>query len=379
MSLTVCLGAYSLHYIQGGAYFWAFLNWALGLHHLGCRVIWLDSVLPGTPPAKIRTDTARLQRYLGPFGLAEEIAIIYWDGTSLPDGVGEFVGLDVATQADLFLNLGYGLPPEVVQRFRRSAFIDIDPGLTQTWLSLGQLEIAPHDVYFTYGETVGQPRSRIDSGGLTWCYTPPPVFLPAWPDTQANPGAPYTTVSNWWGDEDWVQIDGTWVDNSKRAAYLDYLDLPMRTSVQLELALPLAENNDATNDLQLLARHGWRLKHVSEVSSTPAAHRHYVQQSRGEFSCMKRGYILLDTAWTSERTLNYLASGRPAVIQHTGESRFLPDAEGLFRFRSLDEAARCLAAAEKDYDRHSRAARALVEEYYNATKVLSNVLQRALP
>jgi hypothetical protein len=45
MSLTVCLGAYSLRFSKAGAYRSMFLNWALGLKANGINVIWLDSVL----------------------------------------------------------------------------------------------------------------------------------------------------------------------------------------------------------------------------------------------------------------------------------------------------------------------------------------------
>ena len=80
----------------------------------------------------------------------------------------------------------------------------------------------------------------------------------------------------------------------------------------------------------------------------------------------------------SDRTLCYLASGRPAVVQHTGVSRLLPDADGLFRFRNLDEAAAALAAAEADYERHCRQARALAEEHFDARRIVARVLERAL-
>ena len=111
---------------------------------------------------------------------------------------------------------------------------------------------------------------------------------------------------------------------------------------------------------------------------TPDDYRTYVQRSRGEFSCAKPFYIRLETAIMHDRTLHYLASGKPAVVQYTGPSKFLPDAEGLFRFRNLDEAAGALAALESDYDRHCRLARALAEEYFDAAKVLQRVLERAL-
>jgi len=50
----------------------------------------------------------------------------------------------------------------------------------------------------------------------------------------------------------------------------------------------------------------------------------------------------------------------------------------VFRFRSMDEAVRALAAAEADYARHSRLARALAEEYFDGCRVIARVLERAL-
>ena len=91
--------------------------------------------------------------------------------------------------------------------------------------------------------------------------------------------------------------------------------------------------------------------------SPPWDYQRYVQASQGEFSCAKPSCVRLQNAWVSDRTLCYLASGKPAVVQHTGASRFLPDAEGLFRFRTLEEAAHALSAAQSDYERHGRLAR----------------------
>ena len=74
----------------------------------------------------------------------------------------------------------------------------------------------------------------------------------------------------------------------------------------------------------------------------------------------------------------YLASGKPAVVQYTGPSRYLPDAEGLVRFRTMDEAVRALALVESDYERHCRSARALAEEHFEARRVVGRVLESAL-
>src|SRR5947207_692303 len=114
-----------------------FLNWALGLRSLGCRVIWLTSVFPGISKDQVRADVAELKRALQPFGLGEHLALMMQTGEDVPSGMGETFDGEAATQADFFLNLAY-LPPAIVRRFRRSAFVDIDPGLTQNWISRGE-------------------------------------------------------------------------------------------------------------------------------------------------------------------------------------------------------------------------------------------------
>ena len=114
------------------------------------------------------------------------------------------------------------------------------------------------------------------------------------------------------------------------------------------------------------------------MAGTPEDYHAYVQSSRGEFSCAKPSCIRLANAWISDRTLCYLASGKPAVVQHTGDSSFLPQAEGLFRFRDPDEAVRALAAVEEDYERQCRLARAFAEEHFDGRRVVERVLERAL-
>jgi len=82
-------------------------------------------------------------------------------------------------------------------------------------------------------------------------------------------------------------------------------------------------------------------------------------------------------AWVSDRTLCYMASGKPVVVQDTGPSRVLPNGEGMFRFSTLEQAAGALAAVNADYQRHCRAARALVERHFDARRVAATILERA--
>jgi hypothetical protein len=376
MSLTVCLApAKTMSYPRGGGHLWVYLHWALGLRALGCRVIWLEALDLDEPLEVTKGNVAALRDHLDRYGLAESLALVSADGAPLPrDLAARVLDLEAAAEADLLINLWHSLPATVVRRFRRSALIDTDPGLLQVWMAAGTVRVAPHDLYFTIGETVGTPAARFPDCGLRWLYTPPPVFLPEWPAQIPDGAAPYTTVAHWWGGT--FEFNGVTYNHEKRLAFLEYLDLPTRTSAKLELAVCLGEYYEEYR--RLMEPRGWRLREAWDVSSTPDDYRAYVQRSRGEFSCAKPSTVALDTAWVSDRTLGYLASGRPAVVQHTGPSRILPDAEGLFRFRSLDEAAHALATAEADYERHSRLARALAEEHFDARRVVGRVLERAL-
>lgn len=383
MSLKVCLCANICHKNRSGGCAWLYLNWALGLRALGCQVIWLEAVEVddlNTPENELQEYLALLKNRLKQHGLADcSIALCSGTGEPLPwDASGWYLTLeDAAREADLFLNVRYQTHPGVVGRFRRSALVDTDPGLMQIWMSSGQLDMAWHDVYFTMSETVGTPVARVPDCGVRWHYTPLPVFLPAWPPTQAEPKAPFTTVSNWWGD--WMEFQGETLSNEKRTSFLEYLDLPSRTPAHLELALTLGPWDVDEEERRLLEQKGWRVRSLlGDGSFTPEEYHTYVQLSRGEFSCAKPFYVLLETSLLFDRNLHYLASGKPAIVQHTGPSKFLPDAEGLFRFRNLEEARVALSAVEADYDRHCRLARALAEEYFDARKVLGSVLERAL-
>ncbi|HEY6359685.1 MAG TPA: hypothetical protein VIX63_01205 [Vicinamibacterales bacterium] len=386
MSLSVCLApANTIAYPQGGGHLWVYLQWALALRALGCRVIWLEGIdlddsdssaaarrrrRGGDVAECVATLKSRLDRY----GLGDSLALYSMNGQPVPDTLAAGArDLDEAAGADLLVNLWHSQPARVVQRFRRSAFIDTDPGVLQIWVTTGDIHLARHDTYFTIGETVGTPSARFPDCGVRWFYTPPVVFLPEWPLCPADNGS-YTTVAHWWGGS--FEFDGATFCNEKRASFLEYIGLPEHARVPLELAVCLAEWHEEYR--RLMEPRGWRLREAWDVSATPDAYRAYIQRSRGEFSCAKPVYVSLETAWLSDRTLCYLASGKPAVVQHTGPSRVLPDNDGLFRFRTLDEAAAALEAAEADYDRHSRQARALAEEHFDGLQVVTRVLERAL-
>ena len=381
MSTTVCLLADTLYYPKGGGHLWVYLNWALGLRASGCRVIWLERIVPGRHPShEVQAKVAALKGHLEHYGLAEDLMLCSYTGEPTEEplpraAVEECLDFEAAAEADLLLNLGYRISPELLGRFRRSALLDIDPGLLQVWMNKGQISIPPHDVYFTIGETVGQPQAKFPDTGLKWQYTPPCVALDWWLPHHAPVDAPFTTVTHWSG-KGWMEDGGEAYRNDKRAGFLPFVDLPRSTAHPLELALLLAPWED--DERAALQERGWRVRDAHAAASTPWDYQQYIYDSYGEFSCAKPTYVRLETAWISDRTICYLASGKPAVVQHTGDSRILPDSAGLFRFRTVEEAAHCVEKVEVDYERQCRQARALAEEHFDAQKVVGHVLERAL-
>ncbi len=361
-----------------GGHFWVYLQYTHGLRRLGCEVFWLEALQPDDgrrPPAAIPTFLRRLEDY----GLGGA-AILYEPPGAPGEGEVRFVNVSqghaeaVLSRADLLLNFHYAMDPGLLSRFRRTALVDIDPGLLQFWIASGQLAVAPHDVYLTTGETVGVPGSRIEDCGLRWLHFRPPVCLDLWPYRYDPDARRFTTVSTWLGGEYVTEGKRVIYENDKRVSFLRFADLPTRTPTELELAIHLRDRLDDP-DRNLLEQKGWHVRPAQEVARTPEMYRSYIQGSRGEFSCAKPSCLEFQNGWVSDRTLCYLSSGKPAVVQHTGPNASLPDAgDGVFRFSSLDEAAEALAAIEADYKRHSLAARAIAETCFDSQAVLSEML-----
>jgi hypothetical protein len=367
VSLTVCICPRScIGYPTGGGYLWIFLNWALGLRSIGCNVIWLEEIWPSMGSAEARDLTTALMKNLQPYGLSNTLALHAPGGGDVPPAIGAgCLDLAAASEADVLLNFRYSLPPEVLQRFRRSALVDIDPGLLQTWMAHGFVDVAEHDVYLTIGEHIHDP-------GRTWHHVPPCVSLDWWTSCPAPRDAAFTTVGHWYAGG-WVDADEAADD--KRSGFLPHLDLPQRTSRSLEMALDLSADDPETRKLEAL---GWRVRNARTVAGTPWDYQHYVQGSLAEFSCAKPAYQRLGNAWLSDRTVCYLATGRPAVVEHTGPSAFLPDDAGLFRFRGREEAAACLERVVEDYEHQSALARAVAANCFDARRVTARALEVAV-
>jgi hypothetical protein len=96
----------------------------------------------------------------------------------------------------------------------------------------------------------------------------------------------------------------------------------------------------------------------------------------GEFTVAREQYVKPRTGWFSDRSVCYLAAGRPVVTQETGFSSYVPCGEGLFAFSTMEEAARSLNAIGADYPLHAAAAGSIAREYFDAAVVVRGMMAK---
>ncbi len=151
---------------EGGGHFWVYMQYAHGLHRLGCDVYWLERIGPADPETEGRLAATFIHR-MKRFGLEGKTLLYALDGAheGAPGSI-RFIGSrsstakTVLSRADLLLNFHYAIDPRLLSWARRTALVDIDPGLLQFWISAGQLAVPRHDRYLTTGETVGRGGAR---------------------------------------------------------------------------------------------------------------------------------------------------------------------------------------------------------------------------
>jgi hypothetical protein len=364
---------------QGG-HAWVFLQYLLGFRRLGWDVLFVDELDPArcTDEAGIACppEPSRNVRYVRDvmqrFGLGDAFALGGGrGGKSLGLGRAE-VFERVGRSAFLVNVMGFLKDEEILARAPRRVFLDIDPGFGQMWKALNLADVfRSHDDFVTIGENIGRPDCPVPTCGLPWITTPQPVVLEHWPCRPALPQAPWTSVASWRGAYGPVEYRGR-TYGLRVHEFRKFADLPRRSGRPFQLALDI--DPAETKDLALLATGGWSLVDPRRVAGDPWSYRDYVQGSRAEFMVAKNMYVQANSGWFSDRSLCYLASGRPVLAQDTGLRRLYPTGEGLLTFATLEEALDGVEAVERDYARHARAARALAEEYFDSDKVLSRLL-----
>jgi hypothetical protein len=160
---------------------------------------------------------------------------------------------------------------------------------------------------------------------------------------------------------------------SKSREFLRFIAAPKRAGETFEMAT----NIDNQRTRKKFEHNGWRLTSPLQMSVDYWLYRDYIQRSKGEFTVAKDQYVRLNTGWFSDRSACYLAAGRPVITQETGFTKNYGSKEGLLSFQTVDEIADAVREINADYAKHSRAARALAREVFEAEKVLGSILDRA--
>ena len=368
-----------------GGVIWDYIQYLLGFRSLGHQVLYLEDsgAWPYDPVAGTITDDCSfalqsLHKIFTDFDLSE--SWVYRNGADGKfHGAGEKVAREWLRHGDLLVNVSSaGWLRDYDLRVGHRMFIDGDPMFCQIGLLDGSNplyagRLRDHDSHFTFGLSVGQPGCLVPVDGITWRPTVQPVAIDQWPVSPVSADAPWTTVMNWASYKPKVWEGRTY--GQKNLEFNRFRDLPSKTNVPLRLAMGLGV--DGQRPAQELRQLGWDLVEPQEVVPDHSAYRSFLTNSRGEWSVAKHGYVEGRTGWFSCRTACYLAAGRPAVVQETGWSRHLPSNGGVIPFTTLEEAVEGLAEVERNYSKHSKAAREVSLEFFDAKKVCQDLLRHA--
>ena len=247
--------------------------------------------------------------------------------------------------------------------------------------------IDEHDDVISYGENIGNPGCPIPPLPMLRAKMRQPVLTDLWENDAVTRNA-FTTVGNWkQGGRD-IEFNGDIYYWSKHHEFLKFIDLPKMIFQPIELAMNLAKPETfrhrhgtvvpalgvANDEYDLLESNGWQLVDGPAFSTDPWQYRDYIIHSKGEFTFAKDQNIRLRSGWFSERSACYLAAGRPVITQDTGFGVTIPTGQGLFAFNTMDEIMAAFDAINSDYQKHSRAAKEIAEEYFRAETVLGKLL-----
>ncbi len=261
----------------------------------------------------------------------------------------------------------------------RILYIESDPGVEQIKVDKRIRStidyLNRHHALFTFGENVGTDRFPVPLHKLRWLPTRQPVVTDFW-KTRRAPAATsvFTSIANWstsgLKDIEWRGEKYLW---SKSREFLRFVAAPKKSGEPFELATDIKDEKTRTRFLA----NGWRFCSPHQMSVDYWEYRDYIRRSKGEFTVAKDQYVRLHTGWFSDRSACYLAAGRPVITQETGFTDHYGNAGGLFAFESLGEIVEAVREINADYKKHSRAARALGREVFEAEKVVGQLLDRA--
>jgi len=362
---------------------WQALQYLVGLEKLGYEAWYVEN--HGANPYDPRANSVMmdctynvdyLKRAMERFGLAGRWA--YWDAINdVYHGLSRERVFALLKESDALINLcGATRLREEHMACPVRMMIDTDPVYEQIKYAkadpAARSYLDAHTHFFTYGENVGGTGWIVPLCGIPWKPTRPPVVLDLWPEAPGEPEC-FSTIATWENKGKDIEFGGERYVWSKHVNFLRFLDLPQRSEQCFTMAMlpPTAEVE--TN----VRGRGWRLTDPRPISAGLDAYGDFIRGSRGEFTVAKDIYVRPKSGWFSDRSVCYLASGRPVVTMATEFGRFYPVGEGLFDYVDMEGALAAIATINADYKRHARAARRVAAEFFASERVIEPMMHEA--
>jgi hypothetical protein len=382
MAYIVVCGYAIRHPVAGNML--AFFHYILGFSKLGHQVVYLEeSGWPRScydPSSQTYSDNPvggiqSFKNLLSRFGVNAKVGFINRE-------TGQTYGLawddikQVLTTADVLLNIGGVCWLPEFKLCQQRALIDMDPFFTQVG-KFATEGLEDYQTLFSYGVNIGKLGCSVPTISRDWLPTVPPVVPEIWKSRATidtayfnNDSAtiPFTTIANWNAYGTITYRDKTY--GQKREEFLQLLNLPEQVALPLELAL----SGITPQERKQLEVAGWQIRD-SHFTEDFDQYQAYITHSKGEFSVAKQAYVKTQSGWFSDRSVCYLAAGRPAVLQDTGFSEWLPTGYGVLAFSSLEEAVEQIEQVNAAYSNHCRAARAIAEQTFSYKVVLPQLLE----
>lgn len=382
---------YLVRYPLGG-HVQAELSCLLGLQEIGCEVWFVEAAgeewtpcydpATGSMTRDPSTGLEIVREEMERFGLADRWCYI--------DGDGAFHGFSAAKLNEICREAAFLVSRagctwrEEFFEIPKRLYLDVDPAFTQMKLPPrgtascpGYASVWDFTDHFTLAANIGHPECAIPLRELDWQPTWP-FFVEALYEgieaiegKESKPGSCFSTVMSWdaYGETTWEGV----TYGQKKMEFPLIENLPRQAGPIFEIALA---GGDAAARAHLTDI-GWSLVDANAATRTRRGYLEFLARSRGEFSVAKNGYVRSRSGWFSDRTLAYLALGRPAIIQDTGLAGHLPLGEGLLTFTTAEEAAAAIEEVQARYAFNARRARELAHEFFSAKVLARQFLQRA--
>jgi glycosyltransferase involved in cell wall biosynthesis len=363
---------------------WQAVHHLLGLRQLGWDAWYVED--SGANPYDPRAESvamecdynvAFLRRAMERYGFGERW--VYWDAiNNVHYGLSRTRLAALYAEADGLINLcgATRLRDEHLACPVR-IMIDTDPIYEQIRYAradpAARAYLDAHTHFFSYGENLGTADCPVPLSGVDWRPTRPPVDLAVWPEP-AGEAPCFGTVGTWENKGKDIDFGGVRYVWSKHVNFLRFLELPRRRP---QTCFEIAMQPPDPSVRAAVGASGWQLVDPRPLSADMARYAAFIAAARGEFTVAKDIYVRPNSGWFSDRSVCYLAAGRPVVTMRTGFRRLYPVGEGLFDYESEAEALAAIDAIAADYRRHSRAARALAGDHFAADRVLGALLAAA--